>query len=103
MSKFLVKRKAHRDVPQTLPRPAAEAVVITGASNTRGRGRSRDDPQAGPPDPTVVVVTSGNPSTTSKMVALHLRRSCRRRAGAPADAVIELDAMSRSARSGSRR
>lgn len=46
MSKFLVKRKTHRDAPQRLPRPAAQAVVITGASKTHGRSRSRDDPNA---------------------------------------------------------
>jgi hypothetical protein len=46
MSKFLVKRKAHHHVSQTLPRPAAEAVVITGASKTHGCRRSRADPNA---------------------------------------------------------
>lgn len=34
------------DVPQTPPRPADQAVVITGASKTHPRSRSRDDSRA---------------------------------------------------------
>jgi hypothetical protein len=41
MSNFLVKRAAHRDVPQP-DRPADQAIMITSASKPHGRSRSRD-------------------------------------------------------------